>query len=69
MKASLASIKIPSRIDDTAIGIGLGAWVATNATVIDQPVRELYVVSVDESGALLPDADLRTEIAWPIEAP
>lgn len=47
----------------------LGAWVATNATVIDQPVRELYVVSVDESGALLPDADLRTEIAWPIEAP
>jgi DNA-binding transcriptional MerR regulator len=47
----------------------LGAWVATNATVIEQPVRELYVVSVDDSGALLPDSELRTEIAWPIEAP
>ncbi len=47
----------------------LGAWVATNATVIDQPVRELYVASVDDSGALLPDGELRTEIAWPIEAP
>lgn len=47
----------------------LGAWVATNATVVDQPVRELYVASVDESGALLPDSELRTEIAWPIEAP
>ena len=44
----------------------LGAWVATNATVVDQPVRELYVVSTDESGDLLPDSELRTEIAWPI---
>jgi hypothetical protein len=44
----------------------LGAWVATNATVVDQPVRELYVVSTDEAGDLLPDNELRTEIAWPI---
>jgi DNA-binding transcriptional MerR regulator len=44
----------------------LGAWVATNATVVDQPVRELYVVSADEAGDLLPDNELRTEIAWPI---
>jgi DNA-binding transcriptional MerR regulator len=44
----------------------LGAWVATNATVVDQPVREWYVVSTDETGALLPDHELRTEIAWPI---
>ena len=47
----------------------LGAWVATNATVLEQPVRELYVVSVDEFGSMLPDSELRTEIAWPIEAP
>jgi DNA-binding transcriptional MerR regulator/effector-binding domain-containing protein len=44
----------------------LGAWVATNSTVADQPVRELYVVSTDEAGELLPDRELRTEIAWPI---
>lgn len=46
----------------------LGAWVATNATVIDQPVRELYVVSADATGVLLADHELRTEIAWPIAA-
>jgi hypothetical protein len=34
--------------------------------VVDQPVRELYVVSTDEAGDLLPDDELRTEIAWPI---
>jgi hypothetical protein len=44
----------------------LGAWVATNATAVELPVRELYVISVDEAGNLLPDAELRTEIAWPI---
>jgi DNA-binding transcriptional MerR regulator len=44
----------------------LGAWVATNASVIDQPVRELYVVSTDPAGNLLPESELRTEIAWPI---
>jgi DNA-binding transcriptional MerR regulator len=44
----------------------LGAWVATNATVEDQPVREWYIVSADDSGNLLPDEELRTEIAWPI---
>jgi effector-binding domain-containing protein len=44
----------------------LGAWVATNATVVDQSVRELYVVSTNEAGDLLPDSELRTEIAWPI---
>jgi DNA-binding transcriptional MerR regulator len=47
----------------------LGAWVATNASVIDQPVRELYVVSGDPDGKLLPDNELRTEIAWPIANP
>jgi DNA-binding transcriptional MerR regulator len=47
----------------------LGAWVATNATVVDQSVRELYVVSTDEAGELLPDDELRTEIAWPIADP
>lgn len=45
----------------------LGAWVAGNADSIDRPVREHYVVSVDEStGELLPDDQLRTEILWPI---
>lgn len=47
----------------------LGAWVATNATIVDQPVRELYIVSTDEAGLLLPDSELRTEIAWPIAVP
>lgn len=41
----------------------LGAWVATNATVVDQPVREVYIVNTDEAGDLLPDSELRTEIA------
>jgi len=31
-------------------------------------VRELHVISADEAtGKLLPDDDLCTEIAWPIE--
>jgi DNA-binding transcriptional MerR regulator len=47
----------------------LGAWVATNATAVELPVRELYVVSVDEAGDLFPDTELRTEIAWPIANP
>ncbi len=47
----------------------LGAWVATNATVVDQPVRELYVVSTDDTGAFVPEDELRTEIAWPIADP
>lgn len=47
----------------------IGAWVVTNAVPADQPVRELYVVSIDETtGKLLPDDELRTEIAWPVEA-
>lgn len=46
----------------------IGAWVVTNAVPADRPVRELYVVSIDETtGELLPDDELRTEIAWPIE--
>lgn len=46
----------------------IGAWVVTNAVPADAPVRELYVVSTDETtGKLLPDEELRTEIAWPIE--
>jgi DNA-binding transcriptional MerR regulator len=47
----------------------LGAWVAANAAVVDQPVRELYVVSIGDDGDLLPDRKLRTEIAWPIANP
>ncbi|MGL5817473.1 MAG: MerR family transcriptional regulator [Phycicoccus sp.] len=46
----------------------LGAWVARHARPADLPVCETYVVSTDEAtGHLLPDDDLRTEIAWPIE--
>lgn len=45
----------------------LGAWVARNGRTAEQPVREYYVVSVDgATGQLLPDDQLRTEIAWPI---
>lgn len=45
----------------------LGAWVARNERTADQPIREYYVVSVDPAtGDLLPDDQLRTEIAWPI---
>lgn len=45
----------------------LGAWVARHAVSADRPIREYYVVSVDpETGALLPDDLLRTEICWPI---
>jgi DNA-binding transcriptional MerR regulator len=48
----------------------IGAWVVTNAVPADQPVRELYVVSIDETtGKLLPDDELHTEIAWPVEQP
>ncbi|MGL5865462.1 MAG: MerR family transcriptional regulator [Dermatophilaceae bacterium] len=48
----------------------LGAWVARHARPADQPVCETYVVSVDDAtGRLLPDDDLRTEIAWPIVRP
>lgn len=46
----------------------LGSWVARTSSSIDQPVREHYVVSVDPaSGQLLPDDQLRTEIAWPVD--
>jgi DNA-binding transcriptional MerR regulator len=44
----------------------LGAWVVSNARPLDLHVRELYVVSVDELGKLLPDHELLTEIAWPV---
>ena len=45
----------------------LGAWVATHTTSAGAPVREHYVVSIDETtGALLPDDQLRTEIIWPV---
>ena len=47
----------------------LGAWVARHADNAEQPVREHYVVSTDpETFELLPDEQLRTEIAWPILA-
>jgi DNA-binding transcriptional MerR regulator len=46
----------------------IGAWVITNAIPADQHVRELYLVSIDETtGKLLPDDELVTEIAWPVE--
>ncbi|MGL4175781.1 MAG: GyrI-like domain-containing protein, partial [Dermatophilaceae bacterium] len=48
----------------------LGAWVARHARAADRPVCETYVVSADAAtGHLLPDDELRTEIAWPIERP
>ena len=47
----------------------LGAWVARNAVANDEPIREHYVVSTDPGSLkLLPDDQLRTEIAWPIAA-
>lgn len=48
-------------IDDTYRH--LGRWVATNASPRDLPVRERYLVPPPAS-----DADLRTEIHWPVEA-
>lgn len=45
----------------------LGAWVAHHAVSAEQPIRELYVVSVDpDTFQLVPPADRRTEICWPI---
>lgn len=45
----------------------LGAWVARHATSAEQPVRELYVVSIDPATRqLLPPEERRTEICWPI---
>jgi DNA-binding transcriptional MerR regulator len=45
----------------------LAAWVVTHAEPADAPVRELYVVSVDEAtGQFLPEEQFRTEIAWPL---
>lgn len=44
----------------------LGAWVAANATPVDLPVRELYLVGpgdVDSADAF------RTEICWPVLTP
>jgi DNA-binding transcriptional MerR regulator len=46
----------------------LAAWVVTHARPADLEVREHYVVSTDSAtGGLLPDDELRTEIAWPVE--
>lgn len=48
----------------------LGAWVAHHAVNGEQSVRELYVVSVDPATLqLVPPADRRTEICWPISQP
>jgi len=45
----------------------LGAWVAHHAVSAEQPVRELYVVSIDPlTLELLPPDERRTEICWPI---
>jgi len=41
----------------------LGAWVAENAVSAEQPVREIYVVSYDQTDD--PER-FRTEIHWPI---
>lgn len=43
----------------------LGAWVAENATPADLPVREIYVVSYDQTDD---PGRFRTEIHWPITA-
>jgi DNA-binding transcriptional MerR regulator len=47
----------------------LGAWVARNAVSAETQVREIYVISADETGVLLPDDQLRTEIVWPLLPP
>lgn len=45
----------------------LGAWVAHHAVSAEQPISELYVISVDPTTfQLLPPAERRTEICWPI---
>ena len=43
----------------------LGAWVAHNAVSADRPVREMYLVSYDETDD---PARFRTEIHWPLVA-
>ena len=43
----------------------LGAWVAHHATPAGQPVREIYVVSFDETDD---PQRFRTEIHWPLAA-
>ena len=43
----------------------LGAWVAHHATPAGQPVREIYVVSFDETDD---PGRFRTEIHWPLAA-
>jgi len=43
----------------------LGAWVAHNATPAGLPVREIYLVSFDETDD---PARFRTEIHWPLAA-
>ena len=40
--------------------------VSIKALRLYHEVRELYVVSTNLAGNLLPDSELRTEIAWPI---
>ncbi len=46
----------------------LGAWVAHHAVSAEQPVRELYVVSIDPATLqLIPPDERRTEICWPIQ--
>jgi effector-binding domain-containing protein len=43
----------------------LGAWVAHNAAPAHLPVRELYLVSFDETDDL---ERFRTEVQWPLAA-
>jgi DNA-binding transcriptional MerR regulator len=43
----------------------LGAWVAHNAEPVPAPVREIYLVSYDETDDV---AAFRTEIQWPLAA-
>lgn len=75
--SGLAVIEIPALTVAVAVHEGayatigdtyapLGAWVAYHARPTDAPVRELYLVSYDQTDD--PDR-FRTEIQWPIQTP
>jgi len=59
----LLPIGLFSRASLLSISPRPGTWVAHNARSADLPVREIYLVSYDET----PDTErFRTEIHWPI---
>jgi effector-binding domain-containing protein len=59
--AIIAHPGVYDTMDDSYLN--LGAWVAVNAQPADLPVRELYLVGLEDTDD---PHDLRTEICWPI---